>query len=116
MRIKVSFEIVTEDSIRHGDAQERGWENEEGETFGTVSEAVDWLKRQGPLQASSSEFSDNLWYSGQVVEDRAFFEKGESRTLSYHLTEASPDELRAVYDAVVHGIVPEDEPEEDLTP
>jgi len=97
LKIKVTYDIVTPESAEQGDFAETGWENQEGEVFDSVEDAIEWLKREGIDHASSSAFHENIWYTGQEDED---YKTGAVKRLSYHLKGFSKDEQKQVYDAI----------------
>lgn len=76
-----TYEIVTEESAEYGDAAERGfeWEN----VPYTFRETVELIQSEGFTVPSCSPGVPN-WLSTEVIQDRAFFEDGEHRTLSLH--------------------------------
>jgi hypothetical protein len=96
MRIVVHYEVVTEESAAAGEAEGRGHERDVD--VEDVGEALEFLRREGPLEPSAAPgYHPGTWYTGPVIQDRAFFEKGESRTLSYHLKDFSPEGEEAVW-------------------
>jgi len=94
--IRTSYETVTPESAEEGDAADRGWEDEEGEQFESVEDAIEWLKRKGVQHASSSHFHPGIWYSSGEDQD---FGTGETTTYSFHLT-ADEKVQKAIYDAL----------------
>lgn len=103
-RIRTTYEIVTEESAAEGEAEETGFEDEVGVTFTSLYDALRWLEKEGgALEASSSHYSGNVWYRGQVIENAAFFEDGESKTLSYHLVGFTEEEEEAVFSKITAG-------------
>jgi hypothetical protein len=104
MKIDVYYEIVTEESAAEGDAAERG--HEETLEFDDLGEVLDYLDRHGPYEASSSEFDSRVWYNGPVIEDRAFFEKGEHRSLSYHLKDMTDAQKEVVFKVLTQNYKP----------
>ncbi len=81
----VTYEIVTEESAAEGDAAERGFVGENVSFrdavyfFGDYAESADcWpISRACPPR----------WFDGVIIEDRAYFERGEDRRLSLHIPE-----------------------------
>ena len=76
-----TFEIVTPESAEQGDIAESGfdWENAPH----TFRETVELIQREGFTYPSCSHGTPG-WLTTDVIQDRAFFEDGESRTLSLH--------------------------------
>lgn len=76
-----TYEIVTEESAEQGDAAERGYDWQD--VPHTFRETVDVIRDGGFIYASCSPGVPR-WLSSDVIQDRAFFEDGENRTLSLH--------------------------------
>lgn len=104
--ILVTYAVVTLDSAEEGDFAECGWEDTDGygcdpddidTDFTAVDNAVDYLQGEGVAEASSYPYSAGCWYIGQVIEDRAYFEHGEEKRLSYHLEGFTEEEEREIY-------------------
>jgi hypothetical protein len=102
-RIRIAYEIYTEQSIDAGEPEETGWENEEGVEFTSFAEAYTFLqpRQVGNLNASASEYSGSVWYTGEVIHDTSFFESGEQKTLSYHLVGFTEREERTLFAKIV---------------
>jgi len=59
--------------------------------FDTVEDAVAELERHGPFEPSSYPTVDaHTWLTGPTVEDRDYYEKGESTQYSFHVEAADP--------------------------
>lgn len=84
--ITTTYEIVTPASAFDGEAEERGWIDEEGTEY-TVSEAVDLLEGTEP---SSSEFHEGVWYTDYEYETD--HRTGAVENRSYHIK--GPAELQ----------------------
>lgn len=93
--IRITFDIITEESAADGDYAESGWEDEVGEEY-TVDEAAKLLKGS---EASSSDFHVGVWYTSYGDTD---WRTGETKNLSYHLVEGTWTEAeeRQVFDLV----------------
>lgn len=79
----VTFEIVTQESAEHGDAEERGFEAE-GVSFREAIQCFgDYAEQAGSWPIDGSV----RWFDGPTIEDRAHFERGEDRRLSLHIPE-----------------------------
>ena len=76
-----TYEIVTAESAELGDAEERGfdWEG----CPHSFRETVDLINRGGFIHPSDSHGVPR-WLTTEVIQDRAYFEDGEHRTLSLH--------------------------------
>ena len=76
-----TFEVVTEESAADGDAAEQGFDWQDAPH--TFRETVE-LIRAGGFSHPSGTHGAPAWLSTDVIQDRAFFERGENRTLSLH--------------------------------
>lgn len=76
-----SYEIVTEESAQDGEVAERGfdWEG----VPHTFRETVDMIKNDGFIHPSDSEGVPR-WITSEVIQDSAYFEDGEHRTITLH--------------------------------
>lgn len=82
--ISVTYEIVTEESAEHGDAAERGFDLEREEM--DLDELERLIKDRGFSEPSSSRLDDRMWFSTSTpLQDRAYFEDGESKFYSLHI-------------------------------
>ena len=83
MPIKLSqtYEIVTEESAENGEAAEIGFDWQDMPH--SFRETVDLIKDGGFIHPSNSRGVPR-WLSTEVIQDQAFFEDGEHRTLSLH--------------------------------
>lgn len=93
--IRTTYEIITDASAQVGDAEERGYRDEEGTEY-TVDEAIRLLKGCEP---SSSEFHCGIWYTQYGEMDPI---SGDTENLSYHLSDAgwTEAEERTIFHAV----------------
>lgn len=70
MRVRITYEIITQESASLGDIAERGWENEEGIDFSDfdepIQEVVEFLQDQGAIFASDYDFRQGVWYSTEA--------------------------------------------------
>lgn len=92
--IRETYEIITPESAEEGDADERGWIDEEG-TEHTFREAYEACKG---AEASSSMFHTGLWYTHYGSQD---MHTGGYENRSLHL-EASERFQRRLYRALGH--------------
>lgn len=81
IKLSQTFEVVTEESAADGDAAERGFDWQDAPH--TFRETVELIRDGGFIHPSSSH-GVPAWLSTEVIQDRAFFELGEHRTLSLH--------------------------------
>lgn len=108
-RITITYEIVTPESAEHGDAEERGWIDEEGvdmtpdqydledgET--AASKAVEFLQNEGASEPSSSAFHDGVWYS--TPDGNQDYRTGATEYRSFHLNDFTPEDEEAIYAAM----------------
>lgn len=79
--ISQTYEIVTEESAEHGEPAEQGFEWEDV-PYG-FRELVDLIESEG-FNVPSCSPGVPSWLSTEVIQDRAFIEDGEHRTLSIH--------------------------------
>lgn len=76
-----AFEVVTEESAEFGDAAERGFDWED--VPHGFRELVELIESKGFTNQQCSHGVPR-WLTTEVIQDRAFFEKGEYRTLALH--------------------------------
>jgi hypothetical protein len=94
IRVKSSYEIVTEESSREGDAEERGWLNEEGELFDSADEVIRHLRNKGVMEPSSSCFHKGVWYNTEAQQD---MHTGAYESKSYFIHDATIGQERKIY-------------------
>lgn len=105
-RIRISFETVTPESAEQGDAAERGWIDEEGESMDpdaddraegltAVDKAADFLDDQG-VSPSASHFHPGLWYT--TTDPDTDLRTGETEYRSYHLVGFTTEEQQEIFD------------------
>lgn len=103
----ITFETYTEESIEQGDTEDGGfygyescepdeYNTEEGVT--AVSKAIHLLTRDHCVEPSSSHFHEGVWYSD--CDRDTDYRTGEMESHSYHPTNFSVDEQRAIFNAV----------------
>lgn len=109
-RIRISYETWDEDALDAGETDDKGWENEEGVDFTddgdetAVDQAVDFLKKEGATEFSSSAYDPRGYYSTESGSDAMDPQTGETTVYSYHLTDGWTDEeKKAIYDGVIKG-------------
>jgi hypothetical protein len=108
-RITETFEIITPESAEQGDAEERGYVDEEGveiepdDEDQTVAEAaIAFLQDKGATEASASHHTpgaaDSIWYTAYDVNEgtRDWYEKGHHENRSYHLKEFTPEQTTEI--------------------
>lgn len=94
IRVKSSYEIITEKSAAIGDAAERGWVNEEGELFDSADQVVRHLRDEGVMEASSSCFHPGVWYNTESQQD---MHTGAYESKSFFIKGATPGQERKIY-------------------
>jgi len=113
-KLDVTYQIVTEESARAGDYAETGFEHKDME-FDSLYEMIDYMLKEGAAEPSSSQFHEGVWYSTvDPIHDRAFFERGEEKTLSFHPKGESPEEGKIIFDSIKAGknLAPDPDEEE----
>jgi hypothetical protein len=93
IKITETFAVVTEESASIGDFAETGWNDKKGILFDTPEEAAEYLKNEGALERSSSEFHAGIWYSSDPEQD---IHDGSYTTRSFHLDD-SEENQRLIY-------------------
>lgn len=76
-----TYEIVTQESAADGEVSERGYDWQDAPH--TFRETVELIKSEGFCNPSCSHGVPG-WLTTEVIQDHAFFEDGEHRTLSLH--------------------------------
>lgn len=103
-RIKIAFEVVTPESAERGDIDEEqsGWENEEGVPMASVKEAIEFLRNEGAIMASSSGFIRGVWYHTEPSTD---IYTGNSETRQFFLHAFTEKEEERIYNVLFsrHG-------------
>jgi hypothetical protein len=99
VRIRITYEIVTYESAEHGDAEERGWIDQEGETY-TVREAVKFLESEGISEGSCSPiYPSDVGHCWLIGNERENYRTGAQTTRSYHI-DGDPRAKCAIYSAL----------------
>lgn len=107
-RIAISYEIITPESAENGDAEERGWIDEEGvdmapdeydtdDGLTAVDKAVVFLNDEGATEASSSHFHDGTWYNAYGEAGLHNLRTGATENRGYHLYGFKPEEEEAIF-------------------
>ena len=91
--VRITYEIITEESAREGEAAERGWRDEEGSEY-SVDEVLDLIEGCEP---SSTGFHTGVWYTSYGEMD---FHSGEYENLSYHLSDFSEEEEKLIFQSI----------------
>ena len=74
----------------------------DAEYFDSIEKAVDYIQSDGPFEASSSVVDEHTWLTQtSPLEDRDYFEKGESTRLSYHVECSNPATHREIIEGVM---------------
>ncbi len=106
-RIRISFSRTTPESVEQGDYSETGWVDEEGvsmapdeidwaEGKSAVDLAVEFLRKEGVTEHSSSHFDPGGWYSTDWQHINLHTNDEEQR--SYHLVNFSQEQMLEIYD------------------
>jgi hypothetical protein len=98
--ITITYEIVTPESAKQGDVEERGWIDDEGVAMASPAEAIKFLRDKGATQASSTAFHPGVWYSDCGDTD---YKTGADETRSYHLKGFTERAQRIIFDAINGG-------------
>ena len=99
MNIKTTFNRVNEESVKQGDFSETGWINRDGVTFESLDDAIDYLKSDGAVHASSYPFSEGTWYS---TDFSPFYDsEGTQEQVSFHLSGFTPDQEKTIYQSLI---------------
>lgn len=105
-RIRISYARTTPESSANGDTSETGWIDEDGVSMNpddwdiedgvrAVDKAVDFLRREGATQPSSSHFHPGVWYStGYTVVD---YTTNEDEERCFHLSGFDPKEEQEIF-------------------
>lgn len=90
--IRAAYEIITEESAQEGDAEERGWENEEGEEYDLL-QATSLIAGCEP---SSTVYHQDIWYTKYGDMN---YHDGTYTNYFYHLDKStwSEEELKIIY-------------------
>ena len=102
----VTFDTYSEESIKQGDTEDAGFYGYEscepdefdGEGVTAVSKAIHFLTREHCVEPSSSSFHEGVWYSDYDTDTD--YRTGEMESHSYHPTNFSVNEQRAIFNAV----------------
>lgn len=103
-KIRTSYEVVTYESAEEGDAEERGWEDEEGvvmepdefdqeEGITAVDKAVEFLSGKGVIEASSYPWAPGDWF---ISEDEVDYKTGDRTQYHFFLDNFTPEEEREI--------------------
>lgn len=105
-RVRISYEVITEDSAWEGAAAERGWDDQKGvpmlddgeDRDDLIDNTVRFLKKNGASEPSSSQFHAGVWYTNfdPDIEVRS----GKSTYRSYHLVEFTRQEEQEIFNEV----------------
>ena len=92
-KIRIAYEIITQESAEHGEADERGWEDEDGvsmqpdkfdleDGLTAVDLAVKFLTDKLAFELSSSTFYSGVWYTDYGSQN---FRDGSYTNRAFHL-------------------------------
>lgn len=95
--VRTTYEIYTPESVEHGDAEERGWIDEEGQEC-TPEEAFKMCRGCEP---SGSDFHPGVWYIDN--EYHTDYQTGAQESRSYHLNGFTHQQQEDIFDSVEAG-------------
>jgi len=112
-RITITYEIWDDSSLEAGDTDNKGWIDDEGVSMKpdqydiedgktSIELAIDFLKENGALEASSSHFHTGVWYTNDKYNEN--FRTGEVEQRSYHLKGFSSEEEEKIFNAITKNI------------
>lgn len=112
-RITITYEIWDDESLEAGDTDNKGWIDDEGVSMKpdqydiedgktSIELAIDFLKENGALEASSSHFHPGVWYTNDKYNEN--FKTGEVEQRSFHLKGFSPEEEQSIFNAITKNI------------
>jgi len=106
-RISTSYETWDDESEQAGETDDKGWKDEEGEEFSddedesAVKQAVKFLRKNGAVDFSASQYEPRGWYSTSTDSDSRDIRTGELTIYSFHLNDGWTDkEKKEIYDAI----------------
>jgi len=106
-KITTTYAKIDTESSKQGDFSDTGWIDEDGESIEldkwdieegltVIDKALDFLKDQGAISASSSYFHPGIWYSTEFqIEDYSTDEEVE---YSFHLEGFTEVEEKEIYE------------------
>jgi hypothetical protein len=97
-RVRITYEVVTEESASRADAADRGYEDEAGVVCYGPYSAVQLIADAGALEPSSSVYVQRTWYT--TPDPDRDFRTGDETYRSFHPIGFPEEELRAIFDAV----------------
>lgn len=100
--IKTTYQVVTQESAKHGDYADAGFEDEEGfscepeiEEETAVDLAVEFLTDNGVFEPSDTQGNVGTWYSSEPqIED---ISTDEEKQYSFHLYGFSEAEEKEIF-------------------
>lgn len=97
-KLRVTYEIVTEESAAGSDAAERGYRDADGIICYGPYSAVQVIADAGALETSTSVFEPRIWYT--TSDPDRDFRTGDETSLSFHPVGFPEEELKAIFDSV----------------
>src|SRR3546814_4761205 len=117
--IRITYEVVTPESAADGDVAESGFTSDNGIRYPVEKRneaptyemagphaAATFIIERGGVEPSSSEFDERTWYRADDV--AVNITTGSAKSRSYHLIGFPEGEKRAIFDAVVGGMAPDE--------
>ena len=108
-RIVITYQTFSPESLESGDVEDQGWKDEEGESMipdeydyeddiTAVDKAIDFLKKNGANEPSSSHFNTGVWYS--TSDPDIDYKSGNETYYSYHLKGFTPEEEQEIFQRI----------------
>lgn len=108
-RITTTFDEVTPESAEEGDTSDAGWDDFVGQPMEgpdapddemtAIENAVEFIRRESCVEASSSSFHDGVWYV--ETDGSTDYRTGTERRRSFHLDGPwNVHEEREIFDAL----------------
>ena len=105
-KIRITYEIITDESAKIGEAAERGWEDEDGvsmqpdafdleDGLTAVDLAVKFLTENLAFELSSSRFYSGVWYT--VYNESQNYRDGSYTNRGFHLVDFTPEQEEQIF-------------------
>jgi len=92
IKITTTYQVVSPESAEHGEFENQGWYDQEGETFETPKEAAEFLTDNYAYHPSESPSTNAKSWS---TEGNTDFITGNEKSYTYHI-ETDTDTLKEV--------------------
>ena len=108
-RIVITYQTFSPESLESGDVEDQGFKDEEGESMipdeydyeddiTAVDKAIDFLKKNGANEPSSSHFNTGVWYS--TSDPDIDYKSGNETYYSYHLKGFTTEEEQEIFQKI----------------